>query len=321
MAEYSTVVAIEIQSVAHVNVNCRDLARSLRFYRAHLGLASAAHTAPAQPQDGSGFGLPGRVLWDAHMLCDARGMAGPAVDLLQWKAPAPVGTPYAEPSHLGFFRLCFLARDLDARYEALRSRGVACLGEPAEVPLGSEVADTVRALCFRDPDGTTLELIEMPGGPERLAHVNVNCRDIVRSAEWYERVLGLRTLGRSAPGPVPGALLGLPGEIEWDARFLVPDGVALEASMAVDLLEWKRPAPVGEPYARGNHLGIFRMAFLVADVRAARDALRAEGVDVAEPVWLDMGPEIPVDGVAALFFRDPDGTCLELIQTPTLSPA
>jgi hypothetical protein len=32
-----------------------------------------------------------------------------------------------------------------------------------------------------------------------------------------------------------------------------------------------------------------------------------------------MGPEIPVDGVWAVFFEDPDGTCLELIETPKLS--
>ena len=187
------------------------------------------------------------------------------------------------------------------------------------MPLGSEVADTVRALCFRDPDGTTVELIGIPETPEQLAHVNVNCSDIVRSAEWYERVLGLRTLGRSAPGPVPGTLFGLAEEIEWDARFLVPEGV--ETSMAIDLLEWKRPAPVGEPYPQGNHLGIYRMAFLVADVHAAREELQRQGVDAPPPVWLDMGPEIPVDGVEALFFCDPDGTCLELIQTPTVTSA
>lgn len=309
-------MAIEIQSVAHVNVNCSELARSLAFYREHLGLASAAHTAPEKPQDGSGFGLPGRVRWDAHMLCDTRGMAAPAVDLLEWKEPRPTGAPSPEMNHLGFFRLCFLTSDLDARYESLRSSGVTCLSEPQEVPLGSEVADTVRALCFRDPDGTTLELIELPGSPEQLAHVNVNCNDIVRSAEWYERVLGLRTLGRSAPGPVPGTLFGLHEEIEWDARFLVPEGEG--ATLAVDLLEWKRPAPIGTPAAEGNHLGIFRMAFLVADLGAARDELLAQGVDAPPPVWLDMGPEIPVDGVEALFFRDPDGTCLELIQTPSL---
>jgi hypothetical protein len=29
-----------------------------------------------------------------------------------------------------------------------------------------------------------------------------------------------------------------------------------------------------------------------------------------------MGPEIPIDGVWAVFFPDPDGTCMELIETP-----
>jgi hypothetical protein len=31
-----------------------------------------------------------------------------------------------------------------------------------------------------------------------------------------------------------------------------------------------------------------------------------------------MGPEVPVAGLWAVFFRDPDGTCLELIQRPEL---
>jgi catechol 2,3-dioxygenase-like lactoylglutathione lyase family enzyme len=319
MAKYSNPVAVQVQSVAHVNVNCSDMVRSLAFYQEHLGLASAAHTAPEKPQDGSGFGLPGRVQWDAHMLCDARGIAGPAIDLLEWKTPAPVGRPYTEPSHLGFFRICFLARDLDARFEALRSRGVACLGEPQELPLGAAGVDTVKVLCFRDPDGTTLELAEVPVESDRIAHVNVNCSDIERSAEWYERVLGLKAFGSSSPGPVPGAAFGIAGEVEWDARFLLPEGLGIEDTMAIDLLEWRRPAPVGAPYPQGHHLGLYRMAFLVADVHAARDELLRLGVDAPAPVWLDMGPEIPVDGVEALFFPDPDGACLELIQVPTVT--
>ena len=30
-------------------------------------------------------------------------------------------------------------------------------------------------------------------------------------------------------------------------------------------------------------------------------------------------PEIPIDGVWAMFFPDPDGTCMELIETPKLA--
>ena len=44
--------------------------------------------------------------------------------------------------------------------------------------------------------------------------------------------------------------------------------------------------------------------------------LLRQGVEAPEPTFLEMGPEIPVDGVWAVFFRDPDGTCLEFIQTP-----
>lgn len=309
-------MTVEIQGVAHVNVNCSDLARSTAFYAEHLELAVTAHTRPEKPQDGTGFGLAGGARWDAHMLCDGRGFTAPAIDLLEWLEPRPVGAPAAEPNQLGFYRICFLASELDARYEALRSRGVECLSEPVDVPLGSEVADSVRALCFRDPDGTVLELIERPEGGVEAVHVNVNCSDIVRSHEWYERVLGLKTIGRSAPGPVAGTLFGRSDEIEWDARFLLP---ASGAQLAVDLLEWKRPRPVGAPSAAANQLGIFRMAFLVGDAHEAHAELVRQGVEAPPPTFLEMGPEIPVDGVWAVFFRDPDGTCLEFIQSPQVS--
>jgi hypothetical protein len=32
-----------------------------------------------------------------------------------------------------------------------------------------------------------------------------------------------------------------------------------------------------------------------------------------------MGPEIPIEGLYAVFFRDPDGTCLELIERPRIA--
>jgi catechol 2,3-dioxygenase-like lactoylglutathione lyase family enzyme len=87
---------------------------------------------------------------------------------------------------------------------------------------------------------------------------------------------------------------------------------------AIELVEWLRPAPVGRPYPAPNHLGIFRMAFLVEDARACYAELRERGVECPPPVWLEMGPEIPVDGLWAVFFPDPDGTLLELIQAPVM---
>ena len=162
-----------------------------------------------------------------------------------------------------------------------------------------------------------LEFIEHPGAAQ-LIHVNVNCSDIERSCEWYERVLGLTVRGSSSPGPVSGAAFGIAGDVEWDARFLFVPG---RDDFAIDLLEWKKPRPIGRPYANANHLGLYRLAFLVEDAHASFEELVRLGIECDPPAKLDMGPSIPIDGVHALFFSDPDGTCLELIETPKLQPA
>jgi len=311
---------IPLLSVMHVNVNCSDLERSLGFYRNQLGLTALSHTNPV-PQAGEGFGFEGRVQWDAHLLHDARGFAGPAVDLLEWKQPLPTGRPHANANEVGMFRLCFTHPDLDTLYQSLQANGVTCRSEPTGVPISPEIDLAVRFFCASDPDGTTVEFIEMPG-PLRLLHINVNCRDLARSSAWYQNVLGLEHVGHSSPGAVPGGAFGFSGDAEWSADFLAVPGRA--DHFIVDLLEWKTPRPTGAPYAEANHLGLYRLAFLVEDAHACRDQLVADGVACDPPVWLDMGPELPIDGLWAVFFRDPDSAARdqrELAESSVLTLA
>jgi catechol 2,3-dioxygenase-like lactoylglutathione lyase family enzyme len=76
---------------------------------------------------------------------------------------------------------------------------------------------------------------------------------------------------------------------------------------------------MGRPLEAANHLGLFRMAFMVDDAKASCAELDRQGVAHSGPCHLDMGPDVPIEGgLYAVFFRDPDGTCLELIQTPRL---
>ncbi len=308
-------MAIEIQSVMHVNVNCSDLARSLAFYRDVVGLVPESHTNPV-PQDGAGFGMPGQVQWDAHILHDARGFAGPGVDLLEWKEPRPCGAPPGEPNHLGFGRVCLLVPDLDAVYARAMQHGTNCFSAPVEVVVDPTSGLSARLFLCRDPDGTVMEFVEAANVPQpQLIHVNVNCSDLEVSRAWYERVLGLEVRGGSRPGPTHGAVFGIDGEVEWEADFLWPKG---QDAFAIDLLQWKTPVPVGKPAASANQLGLYRMAFMVEDMKEAHAELVAQGVECPPPVYLDMGPEIPIDGVWAVFFPDPDGTCMELIETPKL---
>ena len=307
-------MALALRSTVHVNANCSDLGRSLAFYRDRVGLTPLSHTRPV-PQDGAGFGLPGRVAWDAHLLHDDRGVAGPAIDLLEWQSPRPVGRPADAANQLGLYRTCLTHPDLDALHTALSSAGVPTRTPPVEMPLDPASGLSVRFFCAFDPDGTCVEFVEREG-PVRLSHVNVNCRDLDRSSDWYREVLGLEPLlPRAAPGAVDGRGLGLDASCRFRADFLAIPG---RGDLVIDLLQWTDPKPTGAPAIQANRLGWFRVAWLVDDARDACAELDRLGVSHSGPCWLDMGPDIPIDGLNAVFFRDPDGTCLELIEAPRL---
>jgi catechol 2,3-dioxygenase-like lactoylglutathione lyase family enzyme len=139
------------------------------------------------------------------------------------------------------------------------------------------------------------------------------CSDLERSIEWYESTLGLRIVDRESDVRAPGASFGAPGDAVRDAARL--DLPARPGTYAIRLERWRSPAAAARPRAVANQLGPFRIAFLVADVHAWHAELVRLGVPcTGAPVWLDMGPEIPIDGLWAMFFFDPDGACLELIQ-------
>jgi catechol 2,3-dioxygenase-like lactoylglutathione lyase family enzyme len=81
------------------------------------------------------------------------------IDLIEWKHPRDDTPPYPHLYHLGVARIALRTTDLASDLAALRSIGAELIAEPATVAgLGS--AGT-RFVCFKDPDGTTLELVEV----------------------------------------------------------------------------------------------------------------------------------------------------------------
>ncbi|MBJ22552.1 MAG: VOC family protein [bacterium] len=310
-------MALDLLSVTHVNINCSNLERSMRFYRDLVGLTPQSHTKP-EPQDGAGFGLPGKVVWDAYLLHDDRGFGGPAIDLLEWQQPRPVGRPHPEANHLGFMRVCLAAENLDALHARLIAEGSRTRSAPIEVPVLADHA--VKFFCCDDPDGTCIEFVERPG-PVRMSHININCSDLDHSSDWYQRVLGVTPIAdRAEPPAADGTAFGFEGDCEYRADFLAVAGDP--ESLIIDLLEWKRPTPIGRPLVDAHHLGPFRMAFQVADAALCCAELDRLGVEHSGACWLTMGPEIPIiDGLNAVFFRDPNGTMLELIETPKMEGA
>jgi catechol 2,3-dioxygenase-like lactoylglutathione lyase family enzyme len=300
-------VAIAPSRIFHVNVNCTDLGRSLAFYSDVIGLKPATRTTPEAPQPGAAFGLDDDVKWDAWILQGDAGYDSPVLDLLQWQLPPPIGVPPQHPTATGFIRLCFTTSDLEAMHERIVRSGGHCRTPPRALDLGS--GTTVPMFICLDPDGVELEFIE--GRDTRMSHIAVNCADLDRSRQFYEDVVGLVPVYEMRPPRQSGELLGVDGEIELRGRVLSDPA----SGFMVELVGWDSPKPRVERARQANELGIFRMAWLTDDIDRDHAALLAAGVSCfSPPVDLHMGPGLP--DLRALLWRDPDGACLELIETP-----
>jgi catechol 2,3-dioxygenase-like lactoylglutathione lyase family enzyme len=303
---------VDVAGFAHVNLNCHALARSRRVYEQALGLKALVHTNPA-PQDCGAFGLREPGQWDAWMLSHADlATPGCALDLLEWLRPAPLPHPGAAPGRLGLRALGFEVPDL----EAARAQLVACGGRAGE-PARSPTRGALRCAAW-DPDGSPLWL--EAGLRARLAFVELACSDLERSLRFYAQVLGLEAKNPPAQERVPRAWLESAEDGAYSQAVLGLPGDA--DGFRVALTCWERPAPHGRAPAEPHRLGLYRMALLASDLDRRHAELRALGVrDLVAPVWLDLGPACPAPRCRALFFRDPDGVCLELIQVPEVPHA
>ena len=81
------------------------------------------------------------------------------IDLIEWKHPSDSAPPYARLNHLGIARIAMASSDLDGDMKRLQDKGVEFISEPATVVW--EGHPDSRFVCFKDPDGTVLELVEL----------------------------------------------------------------------------------------------------------------------------------------------------------------
>lgn len=147
---------LHITGVLHVNINVSDFNRSRAFYE-QLGFRVLMEVDP----DGSGqiadaVGMDTYTVRGALMVHDS----GAVIDLLEWQDPRLDDQPYEQLNHLGLARLALTTTDLDADMARLQADGVEFVSSaPGELP--DPFGGTTRFICFKDPDGTTLELVEM----------------------------------------------------------------------------------------------------------------------------------------------------------------
>jgi catechol 2,3-dioxygenase-like lactoylglutathione lyase family enzyme len=105
------------------------------------------------------LGYPGAIL-DAA-LWELPG--GARFELLEYKHPEP-GRVDMESYNVGNSHLCLVTADLAADFERLRGLAELRHPEPVAIPWGPYTGG--KACYLRDPDGISIELLELPpGGP------------------------------------------------------------------------------------------------------------------------------------------------------------
>lgn len=317
-----------IKRIFHVGVNCRDMNESLKFYTDNMGLSATPVTIPDHLRDSydpaikkiMGLPLEGDVDFIPYFLTGDETEDATFIDFIEWSSPRSNGVPYQSLNNVGIARVALLVDDIDSMYEQLIAAGVDCLSEPKTVtaqPSGAQF----RCVAFRDPDGSVMEYVQVQlptpadakPGVRKVFHININCTNLERSAEFYGDILGLDPCLRTSFSDLPelGELLNLGERASADLYMFATE--AGTDGTVIDLVKWSQPRFVGKPYAEVNQPGIPRMAFLVDDVDMMyQELLRQDVRFISEPVTIQFDP--PVGRIRAVCFYDPDGTILEILE-------
>lgn len=144
-----------LQKLFHVNVCVTDMERSISFYE-KLGFNKVNDFVLDDPSVGDALGLKAKKLHGVFMRLGNDENA-PVLDLVQFIDPPTQGKPYPTLNNVGICRIAFTVDDIDTTYADLQALKVDFLA-PLKKIKGPDGA-TIGVVCFKDPDGTILELI------------------------------------------------------------------------------------------------------------------------------------------------------------------
>ncbi len=327
-------VSMHVRSRVHFNTNVSNFERAREFYGS-LGfdtlsgfpdtntqaMARAIGIETPTSYDGSQGDFAGGYLLHGELVGPG-GFAGGVIDLIEFSVPRNEAPPYAQLNHLGMARAVMHTTDVDADASYLLAKQVSFLSPPVTRADGSRFA------IFHDLDGTSYEL-RQPAGivPDRssadsgthiysLGAVSINVSDFRRSQAWYQ-MLGFElseTLPETETPEVAKALgFDRPWTIEGAVVQHKSDGSTLE------LVQWHSPFDPEPPYPLPvNHLGLHRMAFSTSDIESDVAVLKAQGVEFVSPITPCCSGDDSWGAIVA--FLDPDGTVLELVEQPVMTP-
>lgn len=146
----------------HVGFAVSSLDRSIAWYTTFLDAPPSLRKLWDVEYIGRIVGYPDAVLDCAFWTLPG----GALLELIEYRQPPP-GVVDMETYNAGNGHLCLQVEDLRAEFVRLRGKVDFRSAEPIEIPWGPYRGGRV---CYlRDPDGISVELIELPPGGPQLA--------------------------------------------------------------------------------------------------------------------------------------------------------
>ena len=145
-----------ITAADHTGITVSNLERSLAFWRDVLGFefSHSAHQAGQMAEEITG--IKGAEL----KLAVVKAPGGHKIELLEYLAPADRKRADIRPCDIGSVHVALLVDDLDAILEKIAASGWTAAGEPQVLKAGPNAGK--RVVYVRDPDGTTIEFMQLP---------------------------------------------------------------------------------------------------------------------------------------------------------------
>ena len=144
-----------IISADHTGITVSNLERSLAFWCDVLGfeLSHTAHQTGELAQEITG------VAGAEIKLAVLKTPAGHKIELLEYLAPPDREHAKVRPCDVGHVHVALLVDDLDAVLERVATSGWKAAGQPQLLKSGPNAGK--RVVYVRDPDGTTIEFMQV----------------------------------------------------------------------------------------------------------------------------------------------------------------
>lgn len=148
--------SFRIVAADHTGIRVSNLERSLAFWRDVLGFefSHSAHQKGERPEQITG--VKGADL----KLAVLKTPSGHKIELLEYFAPADRRCVDLRPCDVGHMHVALIVDDLEAVLQKIAASGWKAAGKPQTLTSGPNAGK--RVVYVRDPDGTTIEFMQMP---------------------------------------------------------------------------------------------------------------------------------------------------------------